>query len=170
MGSFNLPHQTGYVITSCISSSVRHAIVPPLFQRFRVTSKNNSNTLRVVCIFSKKEKKLRFQKHPDASVQGLTRKHVGLFAKHATINALSPLTLTFLRTLVSSNEETLPQFEDFFTAASLTLATTTLSISLLVFAKGISIHQSHQKQLLFSAIRQDSPPSKSANTKGPTFE
>ena len=114
VGSFNLPHQTGYVITSCISSSVRHAIVPPLFQRFRVTSKNNSNTLPVVRIFSKKEKKLRFQKHPDASVQGLTRKHVGLFAKHATINALSPLTLTFLRTLVSSNEETLPQFEDFF--------------------------------------------------------
>ena len=120
--------------------------------------------------FEKGEKKLRFQKHPDASVQGLTRKHVGLFAKHATINALSPLTLTFLRTLVSSNEETLPQFEDFFTAASLTLAATTLSISLLVFAKGISIHQRHQMQLLFGAIRQDSPPSKSANTKGPTFE
>ena len=56
--------------------------------------------------FEKGEKKLRFQKHPDASVQGLTRKHVGLFAKHATINALTPLTLTFLRTLVSSNEET----------------------------------------------------------------
>ena len=110
--------------------------------------------------FEKGEKKLRFQKHPDASVH----------AKHATINALSPLTLTFLRSLVSSNEETLRQFEDFFTVVSLTLATTTLSISLLVFAKGISIHQSHQKQLLFSAIRQESPPSKSANTKGPTFE
>ena len=123
------------------------------------------------CVFfRKRRKKLRFQKHQDASVQGLTRKHMGLFAKLATINVLSPLTLTFLRSLVSSNEETLRQFEDFFTVVSLTLATTTLSISLLVFAKGISIHQSHQKQLLFSAIRQDSPPSKSANTKGPTFE
>jgi len=58
-----------------------------------VTSENNSNTLRVVRIVSKKEKKkLRFPKHPDASVQGLTRKHVGLFASRATINALTPLT------------------------------------------------------------------------------
>lgn len=70
----------------------------------------------VWCVFfRKRRKKLRFQKHLDASVQGLTRKHVGLFASHATINALSPLTLTFLWTLVSSNEETLRQFEDFFT-------------------------------------------------------
>ena len=63
------------------------------------------------CVFfRKRRKKLRFQKHPDASVH----------AKHATINALSPLTLTFLRSLVSSNEETLRQFEDFFTVVSLT--------------------------------------------------
>lgn len=125
----------------------------------------------VWCVFfRKRRKKLRFQKHPDASVQGLTRKHVGLFASHATINALSPLTLTFLWTLVSSNEDTTWIRRFFHSSVSLTLATTTLSISLLVFAKGISIHQSHQKQLLFSAIRQDNPPSKSANTKGPTFE
>ena len=85
----------------------------------------------VWCVFfRKRRKKLRFQKHQDASVQGLTRKHMGLFAKLATINVLSPLTLTFLRSLVSSNEETLRQFEDFFTVVSLTLATTTLSISL----------------------------------------
>ena len=125
----------------------------------------------VWCVFfRKRRKKLRFQKHPDASVQGLTRRHVGLFASHATINALSPLTLTFLWTLVSSNEDTTWIRRFFHSSVSLTHATTTLSISLLVFAKGISIHQSHQKQLLFSAIRQDNPPSKSANTKGPTFE
>ena len=125
----------------------------------------------VWCVFfRKRRKKLRFQKHPDASVQGLTRKHVGLFTSHATINALSPLTLTFLWTLVSSNEDTTWIRRFFHSSVSLTHATTTLSISLLVFAKGISIHQSHQKQLLFSAVRQDSPPSKSTYTKGPTFE
>ena len=108
--------------------------------RFLVWRAETIRIRYVWCAFlRKRRKKLRFQKHPDASVQGLTRKHVGLFASHATINALSPL--TFLWTLVSSNKETSCHFEEFFTAISFILATSTLSISLLVFAKGISTHQ-----------------------------
>ena len=75
--------------------------------------------------------KLKFRKNTE---------HVGLFASHATINALTPL--TFLWTSVSSNKENSRQFKEFFTAISFILATSVLSSSLLVFAKEISTHYS----------------------------